>query len=157
MRYCPLFIMPVFLLACTRPVYQSTASDEVEWANEEIDVHRMVKAYLIEMHPYETAVEATLLADPRVVFARFAFPVTWFRGSSFPDGMRRSYGVVVTTVEPMAASEATGLLLHALQLAGLRHAGEPRITVDGNRWTVKWGSAIIGEDGNPDITILNTP
>jgi hypothetical protein len=156
MRYCLPLLVIVCLLGCTRQTYQRSALDEIEWADDEIMFHRMSKAYLIEMHPYEMAVEAALSADPRVAKARVAFPLGWGRSSAGWDKYR-NYRVLVETVEPMTADAAAELLKAAMHSAGLHSAGQVRIVVSGSRWAVQWGTASIGMDENPDITALDAP
>src|SRR5688500_12447284 len=97
----------------SRPVAEPPPSVDVSWANEQIDVQRIMKRRLLAADPIERAVEAHLTRDPRVEDARFAIVIANFGCDHSSADAFFSFATVVKSREPMTADDVLRLLRDA--------------------------------------------
>lgn len=153
MRCLILFTILVALTACeSSATVESSPADEIAWANEQIDVQRLTKRWLLIAEPIERQVEAHLNADPRVASARFAIDLKgWGTCGTSADTL--FFTAVVHSRELMDDEAAMQLLDVACATAEASPNTWCRIDRDGSTWAIS-GFIDPAPRANPDLSVL---
>ena len=107
-------------LGCSQRHESRSARDDIAWANEQIDAQRVVKRRLLAADPIERDIEQNLVANDRIISARFAINIpSWPQVNGFPDDAPFFFTCVMTTAESSPPQDAVQILLDILDAADL--------------------------------------
>ena len=157
MQHC-FWIAPVsalLLVSCVYDgYYEQTPADEIRWANERIERHRVQQLTLVRLAPIERRVQRVLNEDPRVEKARFALPSDSGFECLISEGFQTSFALVLTVRAQVDEDQVSQIIESTLDQAGVRATMPLDLVNHKNMWSVRYGTLWIGPDEVVDVSSL---